>query len=367
MSPGPAAPIRVLIADDSALVRELLKDMIADEPGFALAGEARDGREAVEKTQALSPDIVTMDVLMPVMDGLEAVEQIMAFHPTPILVFSSAISNQEMNIAFAAISRGALDVMEKPAKAGSTRYEEIRREFLSKLRLLSRIPVIPHLRGRHKRPSAPVEPAAPPRVPTKPAREPAPALIPPPLRRQIVAIGASTGGPKALVQIFRDLPGDLPVPVLLVQHIAPSFAEGLADWLNRESKVRVKLAAEGERINRGVAYIAPTGRHLQVNSNLLHLADTPPVNSCRPSVDVLFHSVATGYGERALAVLLTGMGRDGADGMKAIHDLRGHTLVQDEASSVIFGMPRAAIELNAVDEVHPLSEIANAIVQGLGK
>lgn len=356
--------IRVLIADDSALVRELLKDMIAGEPDLELAGEARDGREAVEKVKELDPDIVTMDVLMPVMDGLEAVEQIMAFHPVPILVFSSAVSNREMNIAFAAISRGALDVMEKPAEAGTTRYEEIRQDFVRKLRLLSRIPVIPHLRGRRKGRKAAETPVLPPTMPLPRPLRPAPAALP---RREIVAIGASTGGPKALVQIFRELPGDLPAPILLVQHIAPSFAEGLVEWLNRESQLQVRLAAEGDRLQPGQAYIAPTGRHLLVNSTRVSLSESEPVNSCRPSVDVLFHSVAESFGERALAVLLTGMGRDGAEGMKAIHDRRGRTLVQDEASSVIFGMPRAAIELNAVDEVLPLAEIAGRIVQALGK
>jgi len=358
--------IRVLIADDSALVRELLKDMIADEPDLELIGEARDGQEAVEKVQALNPDIVTMDVLMPVMDGLEAVEQIMAYHPVPILVFSSAVSNREMNIAFVAISRGALDVMEKPAEAGTARYEEIRKDFVSKLRLLSRIPVISHLRGRHKRPKE-AAPLPPTPLPARaPAPQPTAAVLGAP-RRKVVAIGASTGGPKALVQIFRELPGDLPVPILLVQHIAPSFAEGLVEWLNRESKLQVKLAAEGQQLQPGNAYIAPTGRHLLVNAERLRLSDAEPVNSCRPSVDVLFRSVAESFGERALAVLLTGMGRDGADGMKLIHDRKGRTLVQDEGSSVIFGMPRAAIELKVVDEVLSLAEMAAGIVQSLGK
>ncbi|HUT55166.1 MAG TPA: chemotaxis-specific protein-glutamate methyltransferase CheB [bacterium] len=400
--------IRVLISDDSAVVREILKDMISGEPDLEIAGEAMNGKQAVELAESERPDIITMDVLMPVMNGLEAVEQIMAYTPTPILVFSSALDDKEMDVAFQAIARGALDVLEKPKVPSGDQYERIRRDFLDKLRMLSRIHVIPHLRGKRKknRYGAPEPEATPPPRRAEPAAahesRPAPALsqrapeprpggmdqaapepepfdkeveIPesslvqtPPrgaVRRKMVAIGSSTGGPKALVQIFRRIPAGFPLPVLTVQHIAPSFAPGLVSWLNRESQLSIVLARDRTRPEPGTVYISPTGVHMVVDKGMIRLTETPPVNSCRPSVDVLFITVAESFGEYAVAVLLTGMGRDGAEGMKAIKDRKGRTMIQDQATSVIFGMPKAALELGAADEVVPLSRIPEAIVRAL--
>lgn len=393
--------IRVLIADDSAVVREIMKDMIADEPDMEIAGEAINGRQAVELAESERPDIITMDVLMPVMNGLEAVEEIMAYTSTPILVFSSALDDKEMDVAFQSIARGALDVMEKPKVPSGDHYERIRRDFVEKLRLLSRIHVIPHLRGKKKRPrpgraargEASVE-GAPPGPPdlrksgetallagktrrAAPETEPAEKEIEIPetelvelppretVRRKLVAVGSSTGGPKALVQIFRRFPASFPLPVLTVQHIAPSFAPGLVSWLNRESSLHILLAEDQTRPEPGAVYISPTGKHMVVDKGLIRLSDAPPVNSCRPSVDVLFFSVAENFGEYAVAVLLTGMGRDGAEGMKAIRNRKGRTMIQDQATSVIFGMPKAALDLGAADEVVPLPKIPEAIVKAL--
>jgi len=390
--------IRVLIADDSPVVREVLRDMIAAEKDLEVAGEAVNGRQAVELAAAVKPDIITMDVMMPVMNGLEAVEEIMAFNPTPILVFSSAVSDKEMDVAFQAIARGALDVMEKPKAVSGQPFDEIRLELLAKLRLLSRIHVIPHLRARRKRrqqeksaangenhqlsgpetpaPGLPLRPAAAPpaaaplveileRAPLEPTpHEPVP-LPRGAVHRRLVAVGASTGGPKALVQIFRSLPAQLPVPVLAVQHIAHSFAPGLVAWINRESPMSVELAQDRERPQPGTLYISPTGIHMILEKGLIRLSDSPPVNSCKPSVDELFFSVAKEMGELAVGALLTGMGRDGAEGLYAMKKKGALTLVQDERTSVIFGMPRAAIELGAEDEVIPLPEMARAIVRSL--
>lgn len=347
--------ISILVADDSPLVREVLKDIIESEPDMEVIGEARDGSEAVEKAKQLKPDLITMDILMPVMDGLAATEEIMAYFPTPILIFSSAVSDKEMNIAFQAISLGALDVMEKPSGITSDRYEEVRQDLVSKIRLLSRIHVIAHVRGKRKKPAA-VQKAAVTPVPSRKK-----------VSRRLVAIGASTGGPRALVEIFRELPAKLPAPIVIVQHIAPSFAEGMGEWLERESMIKVNIAKEGDSIKAGEAYLSPTGYHLVLNKSRLHLNKGEPVNACKPSVDVFFNSVAEHYGESTLAVLLTGMGRDGADGMKNIHDRRGHTIVQDESTSVIFGMPKVAIDLGAVDEILPLPEIPGAIIRCTSK
>jgi len=215
--------------------------------------------------------------------------------------------------------------------------------------------VISHVRGKK-------------RAKTKEARKaPLPAPAPDKIRRQVLAFGASTGGPRALVEIFREIPANIRTPIVIVQHIAPSFAEGMAEWLSREASLKITIATEGQMLRAGEAYLAPTDQHLVVEKNRVHLSQDDPVNACRPSVDVLFDSVANYYGENSLAVLLTGMGKDGAEGMRKIHDLKGYTIVQDESTSVIFGMPRAAIDAGAADEVLPLSEIPAAILRVLGR
>ena len=401
--------IRVLITDDSIVVREILKDMIQGEPDLEIVGEAANGREAVALAESERPDIITMDVLMPVMNGLEAVEQIMAYTPTPILVFSSALDDKEMDVAFQAIARGALDVLEKPKVPSGDHFDHIRRDFLDKLRMLSRIHVISHLRGKKKRPRAQAPRPGPgdltnqirgpnpngadfpdrTRQPRLDSRKTTPRKTPPEpemaetefetpepdkivetpprelIKRKVVAVGSSTGGPKALVQIFRRLPAEFPLPILTVQHIAPSFASGLVTWLNRESPLRIVLAEDNTKPEAGAVYISPTGVHMVMDRGMIRFSEESPVNSCRPSVDVLFFSVAENYGEYSVAVLLTGMGRDGAEGMKAIKDRKGKTLIQDQATSVIFGMPKAALELGAVDAVVPLPRIPEAIMKAI--
>jgi len=342
----------------------------------------------VNLTKELRPHIITMDVMMPVMNGLEAVEEIMAYCPTPILIFSSVLDDKEMDVAFNAIARGALDVMEKPKVPGANQFNRIRRELLDKLRMLSRIQVISHLKGKRKRPAArPAEPARPDR-PAVSAVEPPPEAPPERLKpdfiegaepfdgpmleltggrvkRRLVAVGASTGGPKALVQIFRRIPREFPLPVLTVQHIAPSFAPGLVAWLNRESPLRILLAADRMPTEPGAVYVAPTGVHMLYERGLIRFSDAPPVHSCRPAADVLFFSVAEAIGELSIGVLLTGMGHDGAQGLKAMRDKKSITLVQDEKTSVIFGMPRSAIELGAADEVLGLPEIPGGIIRAI--
>jgi two-component system, chemotaxis family, protein-glutamate methylesterase/glutaminase len=375
--------IKVLIADDSPLVREILRDMISAEPDLEIVAEAKNGREAVTLTETHSPHIITMDVLMPVMNGIEAVEEIMAYHPTPILVFSSAVNDKEMDVAFQSIARGALDVMEKPRVSSGDGYEQVRLDLLHKLRMLSRIHVIPHLRGKRARRQgqgareiSPDSSQAPkPRPKIAPPGSPEPVLEPvsglveaPPLqlvKRKLVAIGSSTGGPKALVLIFSRMPANFPLPLFTVQHIAHSFAPGLVSWLNRESPLTIVLAADRVKPEPGTVYVSPTGVHLVLEKGLLRFTDSPPVNSCKPSVDVLFESIAAENAAGAVGVLLTGMGRDGAQGLKSIHDGRGRTIVQDQQSSVIFGMPKAAIDLGAADNVVNLAKIPEAIVKAV--
>ncbi|AJE04760.1 chemotaxis-specific protein-glutamate methyltransferase CheB [Geobacter pickeringii] len=335
--------IRVLIADDSSLVRAILKDILAG-GDITVAAEAANGREAVELTALLRPDLVVMDIVMPVMDGLTAIGEIMTCCPTPILVLSGTLADRDVDLAFAAIKAGALDVMEKPAEnligSGVSFAEKLR----TTVRMLARVKVIRHHQRRRK------EPAPPPSSPTGG-------------RPSILAIGASTGGPKAVMSIVKSLPPDFPAAVCIVQHIASGFARGFTQWLDRESSLTVRLAREGDHLTPGEALVAPDDRHMTVVGGTVHLLDTPPVNCCRPSIDPLFCSLAEAHAEEVVGVLLTGMGRDGARGLKQIRERGGMTIVQDEASSVIFGMPRAAIALDAAGRVAALDAIPPLIAE----
>jgi len=343
--------IKVLIVDDSRVVREVLKDVF-DGSEIEVVGEAANGKEAIDRARALKPDLITMDVMMPVMDGLTAVEQIMAYNPTPVLVLASSINRKDVNIAFEAIKLGALDVMEKPDNLSHDGFQELRDTLIQKIRLLSNIRVIRHIRGRRK--NRRIEMQKMPRKPT-------------PMRGiELLAVGASTGGPKAVIDILKRLPADFPVGALLVQHIGANFTQGFVEWLDRECALKVKMAQEDEELQPGTVYVGPGEVHLEVEGNKLKLTDGPMVNNCRPSVDVLFSSVARSYGERALAVLLTGMGRDGADGMAEVKKHHGTTIVQNEESSVIFGMPKAAIESGVADKVVSLKNIPEEIVKLVG-
>jgi two-component system chemotaxis response regulator CheB len=329
-------PVRVLVADDSELFRELLSRVVAGERGFELTAVARDGDEAARLAKLSRPDVITMDLNMPEADGFAGIARIMAETPTPILVLTASPTEAA---GFKALSLGALDIMEKPRpEADLTEYG---RSLRTRLRLLAGVKVIRHPRGlREKKHASAPQGAVPP---------------------ELVVIGASLGGPRALATILRRLPGSFPLPIAVVQHIADGFTEGLAGWLNQETELRVSEAVHGDPLRAGRVLLAPSGRHLVLARGLAQLSDEPPVDTFRPSVTPLFVSAARHYGRRACGVLLTGMGRDGAEGLKAIKDQGGTTLVQDEATSVVFGMPRAAIELGAADRVLPLDEISRVL------
>ncbi len=335
MTLGLDRPIRVLVADDSELFRELLSRVIADEPGFEVVAVAADGNAAASLARSLKPDVITMDLNMPDADGFSGIARIMAETPTPILVLTA---NREEAVGFRALSLGALDLLEKPQAA--TDLSDYGRLLRSRLRLLAGVKVIRHVRGLRERA------AAMPRVAS---------------RAELVVIGASLGGPRALATLLRNLPPAFPVPIAIVQHIADGFTEGLASWLAGEARLDVHEARDGETLAAGRVVLAPTGRHLLVGDGFVRLSDAPPVETFKPSVTPLFLSAARAYGARVCGVILTGMGRDGAEGLKAIHDAGGATLAQDEATSAVFGMPRAAIEVGAVDRVLPLDEIPRTL------
>jgi two-component system, chemotaxis family, protein-glutamate methylesterase/glutaminase len=330
-------PIRVLVADDSELFRDLLARVISVEPGFDVVAVAADGNAAATLARSLKPDVVTMDLNMPDADGFSGIARIMAETPTPILVLTA---NREEAVGFRALSLGALDILEKPQ--ATTDLDDYGRLLRSRLRLLAGVKVIRHVRGLRERA------ASVPRVAVRP---------------ELVAIGASLGGPRALATLLRALPAAFPVPIAIVQHIADGFTEGLASWLATEAHLDVHEARDRELLVPGHVVLAPTGCHLLVGDGFVRLSDAPPVDTFRPSVTPLFLSAARAYGGRVCGVILTGMGRDGAEGLKAIKDAGGPTLAQDEATSAVFGMPRAAIELGAVDRVLPLEEIPRALAE----
>ncbi|MBI1870020.1 MAG: chemotaxis response regulator protein-glutamate methylesterase [Chlamydiae bacterium] len=336
------SPIRVLVVDDSSLSSKMIVSLISSDPFLNVVGIASNGREAVELVSKLKPDLITMDLKMPVMDGFEATKQIMAFNPTPILILSSSVFKDGMNLAFKALSYGALDVMDKSRIEVST-------DFIERIKILARVKVIHHPMGKLEEMGIPKKHKTPKDLEGG----------------KIVAIAASTGGPQALQVLLRLLPEDFPCGIVIVQHIAEGFAEGLAAWLDDDCQMRVKVAREGEHIEPGVVYFAPTGFHTRVEiGGIIHLVnETTEYANHKPSGNILFESVAKVYGDQAIAVILTGMGKDGADGLKRVKEAHGKIFAQDEASSIIFGMPKAAIDLGIVDEVLPLNRIAETILR----
>jgi two-component system chemotaxis response regulator CheB len=340
--------IRILIADDSELTRVVLRDLLSQDSDIQVICEVSDGRSAVEQTGKLRPDLVIMDVMMPVMDGIEATAEIMAVTPTPILMLSANTDPQDSRSAFAAIKSGALDVMAKPGGVVTEAFTQIAKQLIAKVKSLSRIRVIHHYRAQRPRPA-------------QTGLEP-PGLVQPAAPRKILAIGASTGGPKAVLQLLQGLPRTLAAAVLVVQHIADGFAPGFADWLDRETALPVRLAGDGSPLQPGQVLIAPNRAHLTVRSNRVALEDSPPLHNCRPAVDALFNSLAvTPSAAETVAVLLTGMGTDGAVGMQSLQKLGAYTIAQDEASCAVFGMPKTAIERGAVNQVLPLENIAGVV------
>jgi len=343
--------IRVLVVEDSLTVRQRLLEILASDPQIELVGEADDGKRAIEICQDARPDIVTMDMMLPVMTGLAATEYIMAHCPTPILVVSSSVNRGELFRTYDALAAGAVDVLEKPTGAEPDGVWE--HKFISTIKLVSRIRVITHPRGRL-------------RALGRPASDPPPRPIDLRARNrgcELVAIGASTGGPAAIVEILRALPATFRLPVLLVLHIAEPFGAVFADWLDAQTMRRVALANDGDPIAAlaGRVVMAPAGRHLVARGGRLRLTCDPERHSCRPSVDALFESVAEDYGASTTGCLLTGMGRDGALGLLKIRQAGGTTIAQDETTSVVYGMPREAVSLGAATHILRLDEIGPAL------
>lgn len=338
--------LRVLVVEDSGTVRRRMVEILASDPQIEVVGEAEDGKAAIALAQALRPDLVTLDMMLPVMTGVAATEYIMAHCPTPILIVSASINRGELHRTYDALAAGAVDVLEKPNGAEAPGEWEAR--FLAAAKRTARIKVITHPRAR-------LAPLSSPEITRAWGKT------------GLIVIGTSTGGPAAVLELLRALPSPFPAPLLLAIHIGEPFGAAFAEWLDAQSAHRVALAIDNEPVAAGPGMrVAPPNRHLAVEAGRLRVIDGPERNSCRPSVDVLFESVAREIGAAAAGCLLTGIGRDGAAGLLAIRQAGGVTIAQDEASSVVYGMPREAARLGAAQRVLPLAAIGPALSELAG-
>lgn len=335
--------IRVLIVDDSPLVCEALKAILSSDRSIEVVGVARNGFEAVEKTMALKPSVITMDLEMPLMGGIEAVELIMEQQPTPIIIVSSI----DPKLTIKALGTGAMDFVSITED-----IQQIANNLIEKVKVASRVRPIRRINIKSIR-------AAVREAPKKAA------ACPPAGSNKVVAIGVSTGGPQALALLLSKLPHDLPAPVLIVQHISHGFVGGLVEWLRNSSGIEIKLAEAGETLRCSVAYLAPDDYHFGVepDGKVVLTEDMGRHSTHVPSIDFMMESVAFSFGDRVLGVIMTGMGQDGVKGMQEIRKAGGRTLAQDESSSVIFGMNKSAIESNCIDRILPLDGLADAITR----
>lgn len=327
--------IRVLIVDDSALVRQSLKAILSSDDEIEVVGEARNGMEGYEKTLVLKPNVVTMDLTMPVMDGIQAVERIMEECPTPIIV----VSSMDVKVIVKALALGAMDFVAVTREIG-----EISEELMEKVKIASRVKPIRRMKitSTPRKISVRKDPVS-----------------------KVVAIGVSTGGPQALEVLFSKLPADLPAAILVVQHISAGFIEGLVDWLHLSSSLHIQVAKAGDVLNNGVVFFAPDGVHMTVDEQerIVLKEDVSHTMLHVPSIDVMMESVADVYKKNAVGVIMTGMGRDGVKGISILKGSGGYTIAQDEKTSSIFGMNKIAIEEKLIDQVVPLEKIAEEIVR----
>ena len=352
--------IRVLVAEDSVTVRRHLCDVLQAQADIEVVAEAGDGKEAIRLCQQLRPAVVTLDMMMPVISGLGATEYIMAHCPTPILIVSASTNRGELFKTYEALAAGAIDVLEKPI--GDDIENGWEQRFVATVKLVSRVKPVTHPRARL---GALGQPSAwPPKPSAMPVGSPfahGRTMVGPRRRCEVVAIGASTGGPGAILEILRALPAAFPLPILLVLHINEPFGAVFAEWLDAQTGFRVSYAKDGGLVSDlgvGRVTMAPPDAHLLVRNGRVRLTRDPARHSCRPSVDTLFDSLAIEYGAATAACLLTGMGRDGASGLLGIRKAGGFTIAQDEATSIVYGMPREARLLGAAERVLPLGEIA---------
>lgn len=349
MNSPPDRPIRVLLVEDSETERRLLEHIVGADPRLTVADVARTGEATLRMLGRLQPDVISMDIRLPGIDGIETTKSIMRHRPTPIVVVASD-AGRDSQLYFDALRAGALSIVEKPRASSNPDFAPIAARLCRQLVLMSEINLV------RRRGAEPMAKAARPVSPPAPS-----AYLPGSADLAALGIAASTGGPVALAEILSGLDEGFPAPIFVVQHIGPAFCQGFVDWLNTLVPLPVKLAAHGKRPRPGSVYVAPAETHLECRQNLMALTREAPVSRQRPSGTVLFRSLAREFGAASIGVLLTGMGDDGAAGLAAIKDAGGYAIAEDKSTAVVFGMPGAALELGAVTEMLPLAEIVPRI------
>ncbi len=343
--------IKVLIVDDSTVVRDLLKHIFCSDKEIVVIGEAKDGLEAVDLVSRNRPDVVTMDINMPRLNGFEATRQIMEKTPVPIVIITASWDPNDVGKTWLAMEAGAVAAIEKPRYSNEEDYRKSSENIIDTVKLMSQVKVVRRWSPNRLRN---LQSETPTKIHNGLTVRP----------YGIIAIGASTGGPPVIKQLLEALSSDFPTPIVIVQHIARNFTAGFAEWLNQSTQLRVEVAKHGDRLEPGTVYVAPDGLHLKIDmSNRVVLTNDPPENGLRPSVSYFFRSVAAVFGNKAIGILLTGMGRDGANEMKILRDTGAITVAQDKDSSVVHGMPGEAIKLGGASYIASPDKIAGLLIR----
>ncbi len=354
-----SAPIRVVLVEDSRVISELLTAILQSDPRFEIVASYAMAEEAIARLESDKPNVISMDIRLPGMNGLEATQTILRQYPVAIVI-CSATATEDRFLSMNALRAGALSVVEKPVGPAQRNFAELKDKYLTQLAIMSGVHVIKQ-RAVHRRTDASldVNGLVPPAAVTKPAPSP----LPQKGKWSCLGIVASTGGPFALAALLKQLPASYPLPILLVQHMVPSFVDGFVSWLSTISPIPAKFAEPGETPVAGNIYLPPAEHHLVLTKAGLGLNQDAPVSYQRPSGTILFQSMAATLGPQALGVLLTGMGEDGAEGLSAVHKAGGHTIAEDETTAVVYGMPKAAVQLGAVKDLLPLHAIPARLIQ----
>jgi len=348
-------PVRVLLADDSATIRHYLKAIISDTSNMVVIGEAKDGEDAIDLVYKLKPDVVSMDINMPKVDGLEATRRIMADIPTPVVVVSGLVES-DVELSMKALEAGALAVVEKPPDRNSPEFEAKRKQLVNTMRAMAGVTVVSRKSTNPRRPNIQLSQEFSP-ITGRLAKP------------EIIGLGASTGGPSAVHRVLREFPEDTPVPIVVVQHMPHEFLQGMARWLQRSTRLKIKIAESSDYLMPGWVYISPGTAHMTVRRQneklLVRLIKDRGNPQYQPSINMLFNSLATTCASNGIGVILTGMGDDGASGLLAMKQAGAKTFAQDEKSSTVYGMPNAAVLCGAVDSVLPLTSLAPEILKML--
>ncbi len=348
--------IRVLIIEDSAVIRQFLEHIIGGDPRLEVAASVGSAEEGLEILRRVAPDVISMDIRLPGMNGFDATRRIMTERPTPIVVCSASVESEDLKITMNALRAGALTVVEKPVGATRADYEALSLRLCSQLAIMSEVKVV----RQRTFPTAETKPAS------KPTTTPAYDLSMPLSFRntiKIVGIGASTGGPNAIVRVLTDLGPGFPLPILLVQHMMPSFLDGFVSWLGGVTPFPAAIARHCEAPLPGRVYLAPADRHIEFERDRIIITGKPPASAQRPSATILFESLARNVGAAGLGILLTGMGDDGADGLVELRKSGGYTIAEHESSAVVYGMPKAALDRGGACEILPVDEIGSRVRQ----